>query len=188
MYKKIIFFLIVCLVLSVSMPVFANPEGKNDNPLEEDILNIVMEKDSEETEQFLVTITRPDGDEITHRKSYVICGVANEGRIPENLIVVLSVYNEKTEEYELLENIDGESSWAVGSFGMFTKEVMLREGANKIKIVVYDKSAAKWQEGENLQVNTFTVTVLKEGIRQKIVNGTLKISEFFQGILPGLAN
>ncbi|HHW31831.1 MAG TPA: hypothetical protein GXX20_09205 [Clostridiaceae bacterium] len=188
MYKKIIFFLIVCLALTVCMPVFANPEEENADSLNEEILSIVTEKDSEETEQFLVTITRPDGDEITHRKSYVICGVANEGKIPENLVVVLLVYNENTEEYELLENIDGESSWAVGSFGMFTKEVMLKEGANKIKIVVYDNSADKWQAGENLQINTFTVTVLKEGIRQKILNGTLKISEFFQGILPGLAN
>lgn len=188
MYKKIIYFLIVCLVLSVSMPVFANPEEESQDFLDKEILGVVTNKDAEETEQFLVTITRPDGDEITHRKSYVICGVANEDKIPENLVVVLSVYNEETEEYELLENIDGESSWDVGSFGMFTKEVMLEEGANKIKIVVYDKSADKWQAGENLQINTFTVTVLKEGIRQKIVSGTLKISEFFQGILPSLTN
>jgi hypothetical protein len=194
-HKKIFAIFIVCLVISISIPIFAAPDDdsflnenivldmEEDDLVVEEIERITAEKDTEDTEQFLLTITRPDGDEITPRKSYVVCGVAEE-KNPEDLVVVLSIYNESTEMYERFENIDGESSWEVGSFGMFTKEIMLKEGANKLKIVVYQKSADNLQVGVNVQVNSFTVTVLKEGIKQKIINGTLRINEIFQGILP----
>lgn len=193
--KRFVFIITICLVLSFSIPTLATPyyislgdesvaeESVKDIDLE--LENIITQKDADITEQFLFSITRPDGDEITHKKSYVICGVANEAGVIEDLRVVLSVYNENTEVYERLNNIDGVSSWDIGSFGMFTKEVILKEGINKLKIIVYKKSSDELEIGTNIQVNTFTVNVLRQGIIKKIANGTLRMNEIFQGILPG---
>jgi hypothetical protein len=212
MLKKICSVLIMSvLVAALSLPVFATNEGGTENPSAtaasstggivndqsqtaegesnsgkaaegEDtkaaIENIIADKYIDSTSQFLVTITRPEGDENTFNKSYIICGVSNHSDIE----VVLSVYNESSGKYEEYETTEGVSRWKAGK--LFTKEVILREGANKIKLVAYKTNEAdNLNVGENVQVNKFTITVLKESLKDKILNGVVKIADIIENIV-----
>ena len=67
---------------------------------------LIFEGNIMDTEQFLVTITRPEGDETTFKESYVLCG--NSGK--ENITVQLLMYNEWTGKFEPFCNIDGEDT------------------------------------------------------------------------------
>ncbi|NMB33302.1 MAG: hypothetical protein GX992_03555 [Clostridium sp.] len=144
---------------------------------------LIFEGNIMDTEQFLVTITRPEGDETTFKESYVLCG--NSGK--ENITVQLLMYNEWTGKFEPFCNIDGEDTWKIGASGFFMKEIRLpKAGANKIRLVAYADTPEKLgvytanEElvlGTNLQVNTFTVTLLKKSIQDSIKNGFFRISD-----------
>jgi len=147
-----------------------------DEATEKILGDLIGDKSLESTEQFLVTITRPEGDETTFKKSYVICGTTDETDIQ----VILAKYDAETDTYKEFKNTDGLSRWDIGSFGLFSKEVILSEGANKLKIIVYKKSEVdSLKRGENLQVNYFTVTVLNESIKNKIINSVINITDMF---------
>lgn len=128
--------------------------------------------------QFLVKITRPDGNESTFKTSYVICGVTDQEDVSVELLI------EKDGRYEEFATTDGYSSWDIGSSGVFMKEVMLpNKGANKIRIVAYKKAEYEsLAAGKNLQISNFTITVLEEGIKDKIKNGFLRVSDMLKGI------
>lgn len=156
-------------------------EGNADESMDSEIniKDIIRDKYIESTDQFLVTITRPGRDENTFKKTYVICGVTDKPDIQ----VALAVYNEAAGVYVDFVTTDGASSWDAGS--LFAKEIVLSEGANRIKIVAYKKSEVdNPQLNANVQVNYFTVTVLKESLKDKILNDILKITEIFEKIIP----
>ena len=122
----------------------------------------------------LVKITRPEGsEESTFKKTYLICGNTDK----EGVTVELSVYDDSLGYYVPYFNTEGESSWVIGSSGMFMKEVELKSGANLIKIFAYRNS-----DPQDQQTETFTITLLKENLKDKIVNGVLKFSDVLNNV------
>ncbi|HOQ36650.1 MAG TPA: hypothetical protein PK033_05410 [Acetivibrio sp.] len=168
MMKKMISLI---LVFMFSICLCVNALAQNDVP------DVFVNKDTQETEQFLVTITRPEGDETTFKESYVLCGNSDK----ENITVKLLMYNELTGKFEPFKNIDGEDTWQIGASGFFMKEIKLpKKGANKIRIVAYKGSNEKdvvLKPGDNLQVNTFTVTLLEKSVKDSIKRGFLRITD-----------
>ncbi len=145
--------------------------------------DLIYSAGTKSTKQFLVTITRPDGNESTFKKSYVICGVSEDEKA-EDIGIKLLIYDEQSDSYVDYKNTDGASSWELGKYGIFIKEILLPdEGENKIRIVAYRKSQSdNLVLGKNLQVNNFTITVLNEDIKEKIKNGIQKITDILKGI------
>lgn len=122
----------------------------------------------------IITITRPDGDETTFKKTYMVCGYSDK----EDVTVEVSVYDDKLGYYVPLYTVDGESSWTIGSSGMFMKEVKLPyAGANKMSVVSYKNS-----DPDNKQVNKFTITVLKESLKDKVYNVYFNIDNFLNSL------
>ena len=194
MLKKLICTLLVFTIISVfGMTAFAAPpEGATTTPtasvqvtpsftpsvetkMSTSLEDVLMEV-NDDTKQFWVTITRPDSDtDSTYKSSYVISGVSDY----TDVTVVLQVYDEESESYVPMENTDGESTWEIGSFGVFSKEVQLAEGENKIRILAYSTSQNDWTV-DDIQVNKFTVTLLKSGIKdlfKGVVDFTLNALE-----------
>lgn len=166
---KRIFLIMLIVIFTLSLCITALADGEVD---------LLSDKDTKDTKQFLVTITRPEGDETTFKKSYVLCGNSDK----EDITVKLFMYNEATKKFEPFENIDGEDSWEIGISGFFMKEIELpANGANRIRIAAYtssdEESEAELILGENLQINTFTVTLLDKGIKDAIKNGFLRITD-----------
>lgn len=173
MIKKIgVLFLIAIFSVSMCMTVFAGGE-----------VDLISDKNTEDTKQFLVTITRPEGDETTFKESYVICGNSDK----QDITVKLLMYNEETEVFEPFMNLDGEDTWVIGASGFFMKEIELpKNGANRIRIAAYQGSNGEKEielvPEENLQVNTFTVTLLDKSIRDSIKNGFLRITDMLDNL------
>ncbi|TYQ14714.1 UNVERIFIED_CONTAM: hypothetical protein Cloal_1079 [Acetivibrio alkalicellulosi] len=169
---------VICLLLLVILTISLCVNGYA--KFEDDLFS---SKETKDTEQFLVRITRPEGDESTFRKSYIVCGNSDKN----NITVKLFMYDEKTEKYEPFENTDGESSWQIGLSGFFFKEIELPDvGANRIRIVAYkndeiekakDESLKGVVLGENAQVNTFTVTLLDKGVKDAMRGGFFRIND-----------
>lgn len=169
MLKKVCLSLIVIIMFLVSvMPAFASSR------------NVITDAATENTEQFLVTITKPEKDEFTFKKSYVVCGNTKN----ENIRVELLRFNKDTNKYEPFANVDGETFWRIGASGIFMKEVVLQDGPNQIRIVAYKESdEGNLKAGTTLQVNNFTITVLKESLKDKINNVFLRIGDMVDSIL-----
>lgn len=169
MLKKICFILVVAIAFSlISVSSFASGN------------DVISDKNTLSTKQFLVTIYRPEGDETKFDKSYVICGSSEK----DDIRVELLIYNGGTGKYEAFKDVDGESGWDVSS-ELFTKEVSLpNEGANKIRFAAFKKDeAGKLKTGTNLQVNNFTLTVLNKSFIQKIKDNLFSLPDIFNGIL-----
>lgn len=160
MLKKLCIILAIAVVFS-SFGITAFASGENDK----------YSKNAKSTDQFLVTITRPQGNETTYQTSYVICGNTDK----EEVVVELLMFNEASDKYEAFKNTDSESEWTIGGSGFFTKEVLLPKGANQVRIVAHKKS-----ELDKLQLNNFTITVLdKEGIRE-VISGVKKVTDILR--------
>ncbi|HOQ00389.1 MAG TPA: hypothetical protein PK604_06090 [Acetivibrio clariflavus] len=178
MYKKIFYiFTLVLLITSFSITSFA--EGLEDQKL----LNkytILADKNTSDTEQFLVTITRPEGDESTFKKSYVICG----NTVKDDIRVMLLIYDKDEKKYIPFANTDGDYMWDIGVSGIFMKEVILpNKGANDVRIIAFKKNETeKLVPKTNLQINSFTVSVLDNGIKEAIKTGFLKITDMLNGL------
>ncbi|MEN2776315.1 hypothetical protein [Acetivibrio clariflavus] len=178
MYKKIFYiFTLVLLITSFSITSFA--EGLEDQKL----LNkytILADKNTSDTEQFLVTITRPEGDESTFKKSYVICG----NTVKDDIRVMLLIYDKDEKKYIPFANTDGDYMWDIGASGIFMKEVILpNKGANDVRIIAFKKNETeKLVPKTNLQINSFTVSVLDNGIKEAIKTGFLKITDMLNGL------
>lgn len=141
---------------------------------------IVYDPYVEETEQFLVDITRPVESGTTFEKSYVICGINGE----EDVKLIFAIKDEETGEYKYFSDNEGDSSWDVAGSEAFSKKIMLSQGPNNLKIIAYKKSEAdSLVVGENVQVNYYTITVLKKSLTEKIMDG---VSELTEKLLKGI--
>ncbi|HOA98275.1 MAG TPA: hypothetical protein PKK29_10940, partial [Acetivibrio saccincola] len=172
MLKRLIgLFVFAMLLLGCCISTYANDTANvpavniiNDGTNQEELSlddALFRNKDTEDTEQFLVTITRPEGDESTFRKSYIVCGNSTA----EGITVKLYMYSEESGTFEPFKNTEGESSWNIGISGFFIKEIELPNvGANRIRIAAY-KNGGELVLGENAQVNTFTVTLLDSEVK-----------------------
>lgn len=191
MLKKIISFILIAFTICVfNVSAFALPSDSDvfksswylynvmkggDDSSVTDLDDALYGNDIETTKQFLFTITRPEGDEIVFSASYAICGISGT----EGLSIAISRYNSETQKYEALADTDGVSSWD-DIDKLFTKEVKLNEGANKIKVVVYKKSEKdNLKLGENLQVNIFTVTLINSSKKDNIVKNGPSLGDIF---------
>ena len=136
-------------------------------------------------EELIMTITSPEyknNKDSTYKKSYVLSGYSQYS----DVVVEIRKYNDETDEYELMYNTDDESSWEIGDFQLFSKEIILTKGINKIKIVSYrssDKEKARMED--NIQVNCFTIELLSESIIKKFINMTTDIGSV---IKDGVSN
>lgn len=143
---------------------------ENQNLLSE----LIADSGADETKQSIVKITKPDADkDSTYKKSYVLSGITDQTDVK----VYLAKYNEVSKKYEAFANTDGESSWDIGSFGAFAKEVALTKGTNKLKIVAYRTSQEGKLNTEDIQINYFTVSLLDESIKDKIIKGILDLTK-----------
>lgn len=156
MIKKVSTILIIAVIVcAFSIPVFAGVDSSIYNP------------DTSTTDQFMVTITRPDGDESTFNQSYVICGVTGQEGVTVKALI------EKDGWYSDFPDTDGVTSWTIGSSGVFMKEVTFpNTGANKLRIVAYTDSQR--------QINDFTITVLEQSLKDKIQQGLMTIKDMFK--------
>lgn len=134
-------------------------------------------------EYFNLTITNPEKDkESTYYKSYVLSGNSKY----DDVIISIAKYNERTGKYEPMQNTDGESSWEIGEFRLFSKEIILTEGTNKIKMLAYRTSQKEEALKENIQVNCFSITLLKESVAKQVIKKTTDWIE--GGIKDGVNN
>jgi len=178
-----------------------NKQGNESNEVEKDpfeklLADIIKDNDIKETEQFLATITNND---TVFKKLYLICGYAEE----KNIGAILARYNEEKGVYEEYLDTDGESRWDIGDSGLFTKEIELKKGENKLKFIIYKKPLVEssksienedriaenaaienekinLEEGKNLQISFFTVNVLDESVKDKLINSVTKITDIFK--------
>lgn len=149
------------------------------------LADIIKDQEAVNTDQFLVNITMPDKEKpSTYEKSYVISGIA----LKSDIRVCLAKYNEETKVYEALENADGNSSWVVAKGSAFSKEILLSKdngGINKIKIVAYTTSGETVVEKGDIQVNSYTISLLDKSIKEIIKNAfnniTTGITDIFSG-------
>jgi hypothetical protein len=115
------------------------------------------------TKQFdYINISRPDTYETVFKKRFVISGYTEE----ENLKISIYIWDSKIKKYIPFENEDGNSSWKIGKSGIFMQEFLLPyKGANKLVII-----ATKPSELDNPQIKEFTITLLDDGIKNKLKN------------------
>lgn len=145
--------------------------------------DILSDGNAINTDSLYVVITRPENDtDSTYEKSYVISGVAKV-----NVRVCLAKYNEETREYKPFKNKDGKSVWDVAEGKAFSKEILLDKGANKIKIVAYSTADISTLKQGDLQVNSFTISMLEKSvstvIKDTINNVTNGITESFKNLI-----
>jgi hypothetical protein len=135
-----------------------NADKKTESDLESILNNVIKDGNAINTDQFLVTITKPDVEKLSlSYKSYSITGTTEQ----KDVRIFLAKYNDNTKEYEAFVNADGESSWDIGGkLSKFSKEIILKDGPNKIKIVAYRTSQEKELKLEDVQVNCFTISYL----------------------------
>lgn len=114
-----------------------NMEDSVINAFERYLFEVIASVDLEETDQFLVTLTKPDP--IVFEKTNMLSGftVNEEIALSGDIIVILAKYNEETGLYEEFKNAEGESRWNMGLFGLFAKEIELKEGINKLKVIIF---------------------------------------------------
>jgi len=149
---------------------YMNVNGKSGMTLDE----LIMSRDIGETEQFLATITKPTGDETIFVKSYVVCGFTDL----KDICIAVAVYDGSKDQYVY---VSDNSVWDVS--GLFSNEIPLHMGANRLKIVAFPKSEINnLKPGANAQVTYFTVTVLKQSVKDRIIQGVLKVKDTVTGI------
>ena len=200
MLKKLCVITIVVIVMfAEGMPVLAVPvegsgnggagtsgsedgaKASSEEDLYESILmDIISDKYLKPTEQFLVTITKPDSSDVTHyKRSYIICGNTEQNDIR----VILARYDAATDKFIEFKNVDGYSRWDIGKFGLFSREVFLDYGTNALKIIAYKKTGiSNLKPGINLQVSYHNINVMRESIKDKIINKMVDMTKFFERI------
>jgi len=164
-------FLTIVIIAVYALPAAAFEEH-------EALPDIFYNKSISSTDQFLVKITRPEGDETTIYKTYLICGNAKEDGITVQLLVEND--NGIFEKY-VINDGSGRSSWEVNAYSYFQKEVALKEGPNRIRVVAY-KTNEKYdlQPGKNLQINDFTVTLLNQNLKDYVNKGIKMIGDMLK--------
>lgn len=119
--------------------------------------------------QFIMTLNSPDKDKnSTYEQSYVLSGSSEYS----DVVITIARYNEETGQYERMLNTDGESTWEIGYFRMFSKEIKLTTGANKIMIMSYRSTQKEEATLDNTQINCFTIERLDKSIAEQAVKKT----------------
>jgi len=130
----------------------------------------------------IITMTSPDPlkeKDSTYKKAYILSGHSEYS----DVIVAIAKYNKDTDEYERMYNTDGESMWEIGDFRLFSKEITLTEGVNKIMVMACKKSQAQDSVMDNVQVNCFTVELLNDSILGNLIKKSKEIgSEIVKGL------
>ena len=174
MFKKFIAVLLVLIIIAISsIGAFAiTSEGAvttggaidaKVNDFQNVIENTLEQGEAVNNDETIMTITSPDEDkDSTYIKSYILSGNSRHNDVK----IIIARYNEDTNTYERMENTDGESSWDIGDFRLFSKEIILNPGTNKIMIMSYRTSNL---EETGLQVNCFTIELLDESIIGKVI-------------------
>lgn len=136
----------------------------------ESFINAVMKKGNAVNNGLdIITITSPEIDkESTYEETYILSGNTKHS----DVAVTIARYNEETGEYERIKNTDGESSWEIGSIRIFTKEIMLNKGTNKIMIMSCRASQKAEATMDNVQINCFTIEKLDKSIKDEIIKIT----------------
>ncbi len=142
--------------------------------------SIIVNPDTPTTEQFMATITRPQGtSETTLRSIYMVCGV----NYSKQLRFEMYRYNSDLEKYEEQKNIEGENSFDMLEPGVFAEEIVLQNsGANRIRVAAYDVDATELKLGENLQINDYTVNLLEKDENDGFGSGFRRISDMLSKI------
>ncbi|RCX09090.1 hypothetical protein DFR58_13929 [Anaerobacterium chartisolvens] len=156
------------LVFIIMVSLFAATSYADDDiPLDKAEVAGQSAETQEKVIEDFITVTRPEDNETTDNRLFVVCGVTKY----EGIIVELKKFNFRDNKYESI-TVDGESSWLIGDGGFFAKEIELDEGVNRIKFIAY-----KDAEPEVKQVSVFKVMVkknikkqIKDGMDNKLIN------------------
>jgi len=117
----------------------------------------------------IMKITSPDQEkDSTYKKSYILSGNSEH----KDVTIFIAKYSETTGKYEKMKNTDGETSWEINSTGLFSKEILLTKGTNKIMILA---SRSSQKDESDWQVNCFTIELLDESIAERVVRKTAEI-------------
>ncbi|HEX9062532.1 MAG TPA: hypothetical protein VF941_20350 [Clostridia bacterium] len=139
--------------------------------------DIVYQKNIKSSaKEFNVQITRPEGDESTFKKSYVICGNTSI----KDMHVELAI--EEGGRWVPFYDVDGYSGWDIEESGIFMKEVVLpKVDVNKIRIAAYRNSDAdNLVLNRSLQVNNYSITVLSPMMTAKIKTNSENIADIMK--------
>jgi hypothetical protein len=129
--------------------------------------NVLKDSTAVNNDYFVMKITSPDKDkDITYKKSYIISGNSKY----DDVVISIAKFNEDKGEYEPMKNTDGETSWAIGEYRAFSKEIILTEGTNKIKIITYRTSEMEEANADKIQRNCYSISFLKPSVLTKAVN------------------
>lgn len=147
--------------------------------------------------QFIMLVTKPDKDKEEDflrygeegKADYLLTGKSNYN----DVIITIAKYDEASCEYKRYNTTMGESSWKSSEL---SDEIPLTKGANKIKILVYRESQINGANLDNVQVNSFTISLFSEaaeksavkknpiapaGIGKEIENGLTKLVDLLRG-------
>jgi len=110
------------------------------------------------TGEIIMTITSPDKDkDSTYNKTYIISGKSEH----TDVVISIARLNRSKEEYEIIANRNGETSWGIGASGIFSKEIDLEAGVNNLMFVSYRKSE---MEGSKIQYNSVTISLQERSV------------------------
>jgi len=161
MIKKLAAILIVFIIFSVSSAAVFAAQTEFDLLFEK----ILKDPEIVENGPVIVEITSPENlKESTYVKNQPLSGTTKYN----DVVVTIARYNEETNTYERIYNVDGNSSWKMGDNRLFTTKFELVLGTNKIKVLAYRLSEMDEAKAENIQVQVFEITLLKEKILQTI--------------------
>jgi hypothetical protein len=146
--------------------------------LPKEILSMLKSADTKVSDGSpIITITRPEFDtDSTYKKAYLISGDARDKGYTD-VRIVLAQYDSEEKCYKLMKNLDDESSWDLGKYGAFAKEISLSKGDNKVRILAYRTSETGKLTSENVQVCNFTIKLLDQSIIDKVKEKTINILE-----------
>ncbi|HEX3029168.1 MAG TPA: hypothetical protein VHT34_07670 [Clostridia bacterium] len=113
----------------------------------------IFSKDTDSTDPFLVTITQPVDDDTMVSSTCDLKGITDY----ENVKVELLKYNREKGTYEYYKNTDGETSWVIKTSGYFWKQLELKKGLNRFRLVAY-----KLSNKSKIQITDFSVKVFDE--------------------------
>ncbi|MGI6668273.1 MAG: hypothetical protein ACOX4M_02180 [Acetivibrionales bacterium] len=165
--KKILAIILALIIMTAfSANVFAKTSDLALEEFEEKVRSILKNGQAIDNGDFIMTITRPENDrDSTYYKTYNITGKSDYN----DVVISIFRYDEDTGEYVPMTNTDGESSW--DCLGIFSTDIKLEIGANKIMIHAYRKSE---MVASKLQVNCFTIERLPEKIAERVVKNQIE--------------
>ena len=205
MLKKVLAILLACMFFGISgISAFADGENAEKGGVAEEIDNDPFspknipfldeliraaemktgDKVLKDTDQFLVKITKPEGNVVVFEEKYKVGGASER----KDIRVALALFNTSKGCYEYFRNEDGEYYWDIGPSGLFAQEIVLKQNVeketNRLKFVAYIKSDRdKLEPGVNLQINCFNITFRSESIKDKIINTVRNFTDFLSNLL-----